>query len=265
MESGTWHYGVVAQWWAEFNVDGPEVPYFQEKIQRYGEPALDVACGTGRLLLPYRRAGLDVDGTDVSADMLAHCRALAARDGLTVALYRQAMHELGLPRRYRTIYVCGGFGLGGVREHDALALRRFHDHLEPGGTLVLDHHVPYADAYRWRCWLKEERRRLPGELAAPEPARTAADGSRLGLNARITDLDPLTQVITNEMHARRWRDGRLEADERYVLKEVLYLPAELRLMLRVAGFVDVHVEEGYSGTQPTADSDVLVLIARKPE
>jgi hypothetical protein len=64
-DTGTWHYGVVAQWWAEFNVDGPEVDYFKTIIQRYGEPALDVACGTGRLLLPYLRAGLDVDGCDV--------------------------------------------------------------------------------------------------------------------------------------------------------------------------------------------------------
>ena len=32
----TWHYGLVAQWWAEFNVDGPEIPYFQRLIELYG-------------------------------------------------------------------------------------------------------------------------------------------------------------------------------------------------------------------------------------
>jgi hypothetical protein len=24
----TWHYGLVAKWWAEFNEDGPEIEYF---------------------------------------------------------------------------------------------------------------------------------------------------------------------------------------------------------------------------------------------
>ena len=66
----TWHYGLVARWWAEFEVGGPEIGYFQDMIGVYGQPALDVGCGTGRLLLPYLRAGLDVDGCDVSSDMI---------------------------------------------------------------------------------------------------------------------------------------------------------------------------------------------------
>jgi hypothetical protein len=40
----TWHYGLVAKWWAEFSEDGPEIAYFQRYVER-GQPALDVACG----------------------------------------------------------------------------------------------------------------------------------------------------------------------------------------------------------------------------
>jgi SAM-dependent methyltransferase len=71
----TWHYGLVAKWWAEFNDDlrPHEIPYFRRYIERNGEPALDVACDTGRLLLPYLRAGLDVDGCDASGDMPEIC------------------------------------------------------------------------------------------------------------------------------------------------------------------------------------------------
>ena len=53
-----WHYGLVARWWAEFNTDGPEIDYFKALIDRFGEPVLDVACGTGSLLIPFLRAGL---------------------------------------------------------------------------------------------------------------------------------------------------------------------------------------------------------------
>src|SRR5439155_750840 len=114
-----------------------EIPYFQRYIER-GQPALDVACGTGRLLLPYLRAGLDVDGCGVSADMVALCREKAELEGLSPTLWAQPMHELDPPRTYKTIFVCGAFGLGSTREHDFEALRRFRDDLEPGGTLLLD-------------------------------------------------------------------------------------------------------------------------------
>ena len=48
-------------------------PFYLELIRRFGEPALDVGCGTGRLLLDYLTEGIEIDGVDVSPDMLAVC------------------------------------------------------------------------------------------------------------------------------------------------------------------------------------------------
>src|SRR4051794_28584013 len=110
----TWHHGLMARWWANFNLDGPEIEYFGQFV-RSGQPALDAACGTGRLLVPWVAAGLDVDGVDVSADMIAYCREAADRVGRSPALYVQPLHRLDIPRRYRCIVVCGGFGLGAAR------------------------------------------------------------------------------------------------------------------------------------------------------
>ena len=82
----TWHYGLIARWWAEFNEPDPvELAFYQGFVERDGQPALDLGCGTGRLLLPLLQAGLDVDGCDLSADMLAQCSELAARAGLARA------------------------------------------------------------------------------------------------------------------------------------------------------------------------------------
>ena len=46
----TWHYGLVASWWAEFNDDfrPHEIPYFQAAIERSGQPVLDVGCDEQR-------------------------------------------------------------------------------------------------------------------------------------------------------------------------------------------------------------------------
>ena len=254
----------MATWWAEFSEGGEEIAYFRRFIEDGGEPALDVACGTGRLLVPWLRAGLDVDGCDVSGDMLAHCREKAEREGLSPTLYELPMHELELPRRYRTIVVCGGFGLGSSREQDQEALRRFHDHLEPGGRLVLDNEVPYADARRWRYWPAEGRSSLPEEWRPPGERRTGSDGAEYALTTRTVDVDPLRQRVTVEIRACMWRDGELAAEEEHRLDMTLYFRDELVLMLERAGFVDVEVRAGYDDAEPTRDHEFLVYVARGP-
>ena len=98
-ESGTWHYGLLARWWAEFNVAEPhELAYWRGAIRRFGEPAIDLGCGTGRFLVPLRSEGFDIDGSDVSEDMLAQARAKSSGLESPPALFAQAMHELDVLR-----------------------------------------------------------------------------------------------------------------------------------------------------------------------
>jgi SAM-dependent methyltransferase len=258
-----WHYGLVARWWSEFNSDGPEIAYFKALIEKYGEPALDVACGTGRLLLPFLRAGMDVDGCDISPDMLALCSQKAQGEGLRPQLYHQPMHELSLPRKYRTIVVCGGFALGGSRQQDQEALNRFFDHLEPGGALLLDNYLPYKDADEWRYWVKEERQKLPEPWPSTGTRKRAENGDEIELRSRLANFDPLDQVATREIRAFLWRGDELLKQEQHTLLERLYFRNELLEMLALAGFQDIHVLGDYTEHAASADSGVLVYVARK--
>ena len=261
----TWHYGLVARWWAEFNEDGREIGYFQKYVER-GQPALDVACGTGRLLIPYLRAGLDVDGCDVSPDMIALCREKAEREGLSPTLFVQPMHELNPPRRYRTIFVCGGFGLGSDRERDTKALRRFFESLDPGGTLVLDNENPYSSEWPWRYWVKNQRTDIPRAwepLDATE-RRRGSDGAEYALQSRVVDLDPLEQLATYEMRAGMWREGELVQEEEHTLHISFYFKNELLLMLERAGFTDIVIHGDHREEAPTKDSDFIIFVAKKP-
>ena len=267
MASGpqTWHHGLIARYWAEFH-DGfrsHEIPYFQRYIERGGEPALDVACGTGRLLLPYLRAGLDVDGCDVSADMIALCREKATREGLSPTLWVQPMHALEPPRRYQTIFVCGAFGLGSTRAQDLAALRRFHEYLLPGGTLLLDLEVPYADTAQWRYWVRDARDGLPEASEPPRERQAASDGAEYALRSRIVALEPLEQRVTLEMRAEMWRDATLQAEEAHLLHIGLYFRNEVLLMLDRAGFADIVVQGDHNDLDATSDDDFLVFVARR--
>lgn len=258
----TWHYGLIAEWWAEFNTDGPEIDYYRRFVEP-GQPALDAGCGTGRLLLPWLRAGLDVDGCDVSADMVELCRARARAEGLEPALWTAPLHGLEPPRRYRTIVVCGVFGIGTTREQDQEGLRRCHEALEPGGTLLLDNEVPYAVASRWRRWTREERALLPAPWPESGTVKVAADGTEFELRSRITAVDPLDQAVWMEMLAEKRLDGQVVAsEEARPLSLRCYFRDEIVLMLEKAGFADVDVRAGYNDAEPSPDDDFLVYVAQ---
>ncbi len=100
--TGTWHYGLIARWWAEVNQpDEAELACLRAAIARFGEPTLDLGCGTGRLLVPLLAEGLDVDGTDISPDMLGYVRDAAEVAGIDVEgrLAAQPFDGLDRPRR----------------------------------------------------------------------------------------------------------------------------------------------------------------------
>lgn len=258
----TWHYGLIARWWAEFNLAEPdELDYYRRSIERFGEPALDLACGTGRLLVPLLEAGLDIDGADLSEDMLALCAAKAAERGFHPRLLQQAMHELAAPRRYRTIYVCDSFGIGGRREDDRTALRRIRDHLEPGGALVFSHDLPNGDPLQWDRWLPERRADLPEPWPDSGTRRTTADGDEIELTGRLEKLDPVAQRVTMGMRPRLWRDGRIVVEEEHAIQISLYFRQELLLLLEAAGFSRVEVEAAYTGQPAGADDMGLVFVA----
>jgi len=235
-----WHQGLVARWWGEFNRDGDDIAWFRQAAERAGQPVLDAGCGTGRLLIPFLEAGLDADGADASADMLSWCRRAADAAGVDCQLHQQALHALELPRRYRSIVVCGAFGLGGSRAQDLEGLRRLHGHLEPGGALLMDHYLPNHEGARtWGAWVK--RPELPLPWPEHGDRRRCVDGTELELRTRVQDLDPLAQTTTLEIQVRHFVDGREAARETGAIHINLYFSSEIRLLLEMAGFRDIEV------------------------
>jgi SAM-dependent methyltransferase len=260
----TWHYGLVARWWAEFNEPDPdELAFYQRFIERAGKPALDLACGTGRLLLPLLAAGLDVDGCDGSADMLAYARERTRQDGFAPRLFQQSMHQLDLPRTYGAIFICDSFGIGTSHQDDAETLKRCYRHLAPGGMLAFSHDLPYCDAENWPYWLPGSRDALPEPWRPIEERKTAKNGDEIGLTSRLVELDPLRQFVVSEIRAELWQEGQLIREEVGAIRINLSFACEILQMLAAAGFVDAEVRAGYSERPATADDLFVVFTARK--
>jgi SAM-dependent methyltransferase len=192
------HRGLAALLFDLVNEEtAPEVDYHKRIVGRGGGPALDVGCGPGRLLLSYLKAGLDVDGCDISPDMLAICRTRAEQQGLSPRLYLQSMAELDLPRAYRTIFACGSLGLNGSRADDVEAFHRFYRHLEPGGTLAVDIETRWAQKDEW-ILCAQRNVELPTRWMRGHPTPTP-EGDKLWVWSRLTMVDPLEQFFVKEL------------------------------------------------------------------
>lgn len=261
--TGTWHHGLVAAWWAEFN-DGfrpHEVDYYRNAVARLGGPVLDAGCGTGRVMIPLLRDGHDVDGCDVSADMIDVCRSKASAAGFEPRLFVQPLDEVDTGRRYRTVVVCGVFGLGSTRERDLVALRRMRDLLEPGGSLFVDVEMPYADPAHWRYWPTAERASLPETLEPPQGRRQGSDGSEYAMSSRKVALDPLEQRVEMEIAVERWRANQLEAAETHRLAIGMYFKNEMVMMLEQAGFTSIELHGEHEERPPAPDDEFVVFVA----
>ena len=82
--------------------------------------------------------GLDVDGVDVSPEMLDICKEKAKELNLKPTLYQQGVEALDLPHKYRTIFIpSSSFQLVTDLTDAQRALERCHHHLDTGGRLVM--------------------------------------------------------------------------------------------------------------------------------
>jgi SAM-dependent methyltransferase len=260
--TGTWHYGLIARWWAEVNrPEEDELAYLRAALRRFGEPALDLGCGTGRLLLPLLAEGFDVDGVDISADMIDRLRVAAVAAGLDLAgrLEVQPFDRLDRPRRYGTVFSIGSFAIGGSRDRDATALGLIGRHLAPGGAAILSYEVltdeDHAD-------FADPGRRYPEPWPATGSRAVLADGDELELRTRTAGYDAATRTRHLELLARLKLDGTVVREEIGRLANTYYPPEVLEAMLRAAGFTDIAIEGPYTGRPPDPDDTTLVVVAR---
>jgi SAM-dependent methyltransferase len=253
--------GLAATVWDPSGGDEPQRdhPYIQALIEKNGGAALDVGCGTGRLLLRYLAAGLAVEGLDSSADMLALCREKAGAQGLKPTLYHQSMHTMDLPRKYRTIFVpCGTFVLLIDRDEAWEALRRMRDHLEPGGTLLLTTFWPFGKGEP----LSEKPLGAMGDWGKLWDD-TLDDGSVIAQHIKIEQIDRVEQLLLAKRRYQLIREGQIVGEEIFASNERWYYKHEMELMLRLLGMTDIRITGDWTGEPFRDGHDTMVIEARR--
>jgi len=198
-------------------------------------PVLELGCGTGRPLLRWLAAGMDIEGIDSSADMLAILRAHAVERGLDPTLHHGSFAPLTLDRTYAAIVcVAGSFTLIDNRDRAGEALASYLQHLRPGGVVALTLVVPrdnFGEELTWRL-------RRTG---------TRPDGTTYLVHEAIRcDQEQRLQVTYNRMETFT-ADGQLVGGDLRRFHLLWWERDEFSALLRSVGFVDVRAVGGDDG------------------
>jgi SAM-dependent methyltransferase len=240
--------------------DRSDVAFFVEEARASGGPVLELGCGTGRVLIPTARAGIDIAGLDASPGMLAVCRGRVADEPESVRsrveLIQGDMRSFALDRKFALVTLPFRPFQHLLTVEDQLAcLATIHHHLLPAGRVILDLFNPSLEA------LTDPNL---GQEAGDEPEFTSRDGRRVIRKYRIVSRDRARQVNSTELvYYITYPDGRQERavhafDFRYLFR------FEAEHLLARAGFEVQAVYSDYNrGPFGSSYPGELILVARK--
>ena len=222
-------YEVSRRYDADLRGDEGETVAFLARQAR-GRDALEFAVGTGRIALPLTKAGVRVDGIELSQDMVDRMREKPGGTAVDVVIGDMSRASTGCS--YGLVYLVYNT-IGNLLTQDD-QIRCFQNaarHLEPSGVFVLECRVPAAPA-------------RPGHQYV-DPAHIAAD--QIVLDAGR--YDPVTQILDlNHIHISA--DGIILSP----ISLRLAHPPEFDLMARIAGLRLQKRWGGWNGEPYTASS-----------
>ena len=238
----------------------PDIAFYVDAARASGGPVLEIGCGTGRVLIPTARAGVEIVGVDLSPRMLSVCRERLRQETEAVraraTLVHGDMRAFDLARTFALVTLPFRPFQHLVTEQDQrAALENVRRHLTDSGRLIVDLFNPSLDALATRPI---------GAETEDGPPFTTPDGRHVARTSRIVSQDRFNQVSQVELiYYVTHLDGRKERlvhafPMRYVFR------FEMEHLLARCGF---EVEHLYAGFDRSAYGSMypgeLVFVAKK--
>ncbi len=165
--------------------DASEVGLMADFLKKFPGRALEIGAGSGRLMFPLLEMGLDVEGLELSPDMLELASTRAREMNLQPVMHAGDMATWNDGRKFSAL-LAPAFTLL-LAADPAAALRHWHGLLENHGGLYLTVFIPYAE--------------LLGDLPENEwyeDHRVTLPDSRTGLLETRHRLDHAQQRVERE-------------------------------------------------------------------
>ncbi|MGG4490312.1 class I SAM-dependent methyltransferase [Metabacillus idriensis] len=240
-----------------YDIDKPvghsfgDIEYYRERLREVKGRILEPGAGSGRIYIPLLQDGLNIEGTDLSPEMLESCKKRCEERGLSPVLREMDMSEMNLQRTYEAIIIpAGTFLLIEDRKKSILALKSFYDHLAAGGRLILDLYLQPDTALnevKTKTWVTPEQ-------------------NVITMESKRVEVNFLEQYSVSYLKYEKWQDGKLIDTELQRFAMRWYGVREFKLVLERLGFTDIVISADYTyGKAPVHAGQTITFEARKPE
>jgi SAM-dependent methyltransferase len=236
-----------------------DVAFYAGLIQRSGQPALEIGCGTGRVAASLAANGIEIVGIDIAEGMLASARA--KRDALPppsrarLDLRRADMRDFALDRLFDTVIVpFRTFHLLLTSDEQLSCLAAIHRHMRPGAHLAIHLFNPPADIV--------ERAKQP--LLASERGISASTGRRIVASSGPCSVDAARQIRHEIWHYRELDEkGTALREQRLELAVRWFWPEQMQALLEQAGFAVVSQHGDFTGGKLRPGGEQIWIAARR--
>ena len=257
-------YHVSAKYYEAAYAAKPElidVPYYLGLARRVGGPVLEIACGTGRVLLALARTGVEVCGVDNSVHMLQVLRENLSHEPREVQerVYIEAgdMRNFRLARKFPLIVIPFRAMQHMYTVHDQVdALKTAAFHLNENGKLVFDVFFPKFE------YLLEGIGKEIFELEWKHPSDPTKIVRRY---LRKEAHDKINQNFRATFIYRTYQGDKLIREESEPLQMSYYTYPHLRALFLLAGLEPIEEYGSFNETplDNTAE-DILFVLKKAP-
>lgn len=237
-------------WHEDFHDD---VEFYLKLAERTGGPVLECMSGTGRVLIPFARAGYEITGVDRSATMMDRCTTKVSFERAEVQqrieLHHGDVRDIKLDRKYRLAFMPFNSFLHLLTTADQeKALLNVREHLEEGGLFSFAMFSPRLDR--------------PEHLVRHRGTRVTTQGEIISwFEAQVFDQGNQRTTVTYFYDVSRQDKPARRVTTEFTLRYLFYREA-LELLSR-CGFEVVETYGDYQGSEFTATSPIMVFVARK--
>ena len=232
-----------------------DIDFYAGLAERYGDPILELGCGTGRVLIPLARRGYRIVGIDNSESMLTLLRKKLEKEAKDVRkrveIIKADMRNFSLGKEFKLIIIPFSSIVHLKTLDDALStFTNVFNHLNNKGAFAFDVFIPSHEYIVKKSRISfytldidESRKLILWERAKYDPTN------------QYIYVDRLVEIVSgNDSKKYFWK---------YTLR--WYTKPEIELLLRLAGFKKIEVYGDFNFGEYGYEKGLMVFLAFKKE